>query len=467
MLFEVRANAKRKAKVLFAQILCGLCIVGIFCFLRLDFMADYFKTDPFAYGLFVSFMAVFILLFVVTCYCGVRPRICVDEQTVTFYPLFRRAKEVAWGDITARKVEADSSYEQLRSTALGMLGATIPYLIYRKAHGLDEPGAVQTCPRRYAYYQGNKKLICILEREMENAERFDQMVCERLDAINLQKEGEGGFSATEVPAKRGGLAAVVLGLTALCAAGVVLFVVMPKMQSVPVSVEPPAAAEKVLYTCEDITFEIDPAWSEIDGYEGSFVDDATGIVYQLNGVSELFPYGAEEFYTELLTYYEENHDPVIGEPLEQSDTADGKERYLANILQGEIAGKAHDDIILLGVCEHNQLADLFPLLLDEKRGAGIVRLYLHQQFMLFADHGVEVRFHLLLDLLLFGSQDLQIIDFSFQIPQIQTSCPHIIRHHLEHGLGNIYRCDIILIGILLEQPVLCKAQRAAQEKQYQ
>ena len=331
MLFEVRANAKRKAKVLFAQILCGLCIVGIFCFLRLDFMADYFKTDPFAYGLFVSFMAVFILLFVVTCYCGVRPRICVDEQTVTFYPLFRRAKEVAWGDMTARKVEADSSYEQLRSTALGMLGATIPYLIYRKAHGLDEPGAVQTCPRRYAYYQGNKKLICILEREMENAERFDQMVCERLDAINLQKEGEGGFSATEVPAKRGGLAAVVLGLTALCAVGAVLFVVMPKMQSVPVSVEPPAAAEKVLYTCEDITFEIDPAWSEIDGYEGSFVDDATGIVYQLNGVSELFPYGAEEFYTELLTYYEENHDPVIGEPLEQSDTADGKERYLANI----------------------------------------------------------------------------------------------------------------------------------------
>ena len=62
MLFEVRANAKRKAKVLFAQILCGLCIVGIFCFLRLDFMADYFKTDPFAYGLFVSFMAVFCCL---------------------------------------------------------------------------------------------------------------------------------------------------------------------------------------------------------------------------------------------------------------------------------------------------------------------------------------------------------------------------------------------------------------------
>ena len=94
MLFEVRANAKRKAKVLFAQILCGLCIVGIFCFLRLDFMADYFKTDPFAYGLFVSFMAVFILMFVVTCYCGIRPRICVDEQTVTIYPLFRRAKQV-------------------------------------------------------------------------------------------------------------------------------------------------------------------------------------------------------------------------------------------------------------------------------------------------------------------------------------------------------------------------------------
>lgn len=333
MLFEVRANAKRKARLLFAQILCALCIGGTFCFLCL--MADYLKTDPFAYKLFVGFMVIFILLFAVTCYCGVRPRIRVEEQTVTFYPFFGRAKEVAWADITARKEEADFSYQQFRSAALGMLGGTLAHLIYRKARGLDERDTLQACPRKYTYYQGAKKLISILEREMENAERFDKMVCEQLD---ITQAAEGGVSEISVQPKKGGLVALILVMLGLCVVGAVFFVVLPIIQSIPTVAEPQMSEEKVLYTCEDITFEIDPAWSEIDGYEGSFVDDSTGIVYQLNGVSELFPYGTEEFYDELLAYCEENHDPVIAEPLKQSDTLDGEERYWANIrmVQDEI-----------------------------------------------------------------------------------------------------------------------------------
>lgn len=330
MLFEVRANAKRKRKLLLAQILCALCIAGILCFLNLDFMADYFQTDRFAYGLFVGFIAIFILLFAVMCYSRVRPRICVEEQTVTFYPLFRRAKEVAWENITARKDEADSSYGQAGATVLSMLGGAIPYLIYRKAHGLDKPDALQGYPWRYTYYQGDKKLIVILAREMENAERFDKMVCEHLDAARTDLSTENEPSQTEGQTKRGGLVALISVMLALCVVAVGFIVAIPKIQSAPVLAQP-QASEKVSYTCEDVTFKMNPAWSEIEGYEGSFVDDSTGVIYQLNGVSELFPYGTEEFYTELLAYYEETHDPVIGGQLERRDTADGQERYVANM----------------------------------------------------------------------------------------------------------------------------------------
>lgn len=160
MPFEVRPNKKRRRNLFAAQILCVVMIAGILWVLNWDIMAEYWRDNPGAYWLFVGFIAIFVLFLFFLLYTKRRPMIRADNQTVTFYTMFRPAKRVAWSEIK-RKAEADRTYRQAGAAAATMAGGIIGYSIYKKAAGIDPNAPLDSYPRQYTYYQGNKKLIVI------------------------------------------------------------------------------------------------------------------------------------------------------------------------------------------------------------------------------------------------------------------------------------------------------------------
>lgn len=126
-------------------------------------------------------MAVFVLLFAYSFYAQRRPRIEVDGQDITFYPLWRPSRRAAFSEITGRKEKPDY-YDPKQAAVAGALGGgLLAYAVTkRNASTMEAPKALI-----YTYFRGATKLITVSTREMENVERFDRMVVDSLEGRPL------------------------------------------------------------------------------------------------------------------------------------------------------------------------------------------------------------------------------------------------------------------------------------------
>lgn len=307
MTFEVRPNKKRRRNLFAAQILCVVMIAGILWVLNWDIMAEHWRNNPEAYWLFVGFIAIFVLFLFFLLYAKRRPMIRADNQTVTFYTMFRPAKRVAWSEIK-RKAEADRTYRQAGAAAATMAGGIIGYSIYKKAAGIDPNATLDSYPRQYTYYQGDKKLITIRAREMENADQFDKLVQRYLAGETINADLESGMPEIIGDKKRKRQTVFAEVFMAVFALVIVAFVIIlnpgtrEPATALSEGTEQGHAAGKVTYSTQGVAFTVSAGWTQIDGTD-LFVTENRKEAYGLNGVSALGSYTPQEFYENLVEYY--------------------------------------------------------------------------------------------------------------------------------------------------------------------
>ncbi len=168
-----------------------------------------------------------IMLPISTFYHERRPRIKVNGPDITFYPSWRPAKKVTLSEITSRDVKGDTTGERIDSAVSGvLLGPVLAYdARQRYAQAQQAPKGMT-----YTYYSGNKKLIAIsTKRDMENLERFDKMVTDRLEGRPLEP---GMPMAGAHPAPRSRLPLLLAGLACvICAAAVAAVMSAPHTAS--------------------------------------------------------------------------------------------------------------------------------------------------------------------------------------------------------------------------------------------
>lgn len=327
MTFEVHINTKRKRKLLFGQVLCILMIVVLGWFLSLGVMCAYFQKEQGAYWLLVGFIVVFVCFLFLSFYLQRRPRILVACDTITIYPIFHKKRQITWENITSRKVKRGYTEQQIASSVVSTWGGILGYALYQTLSKKKMADLGQSCAWEYTYYEGKKKLIRIVSDEMENAERFDQLVREHLEGEVVETDWESIGHELENRKKKKPTAVFWLG----CMIFLFAFFILTEFTRTKDWEEERTQTEPIFYVSHGVTFAIDSHWIAVDGYDGSFLDDATGTVYQLNGVAPLHSDTAQEYYETLLTFYEQNYSLVIAEPLEKSTTQNGVERYVANI----------------------------------------------------------------------------------------------------------------------------------------
>lgn len=226
MSFEVRMKKRKKMIVL--RIFSVLMIAAIVWFINLDFIRPALMQDG-AYLLFIGFIGIFLLFFAFSFYAQKRPRIKVDGQNITFYPLWRPAKKVTLSEITSRNVKGDTAEKIDAAVAGALLSPLLAYALkQRYATALQN-----STPKNfvYTYYSGNAKLITVSTKDMENVERFDKMVVDKLEGKPLELEPE--TPAAEVqPAKKSKLPLVLAGLIGvICVVAVAAIMLVPRTAS--------------------------------------------------------------------------------------------------------------------------------------------------------------------------------------------------------------------------------------------
>ena len=296
---------KKRKRMTFVRVLCIVMILVIGFFMNLGPMREYLIEDS-SYLFFMVLMAVFVLMFAYTFYVQRRPRIEVDGQDITFYPLWAPAKKVTLSEITSRR-ERPEFYDPRQAAAGAMGGGALAYAVAQKnAPTMPTPRAMV-----YTYFRGPSKLITITTREMENAERFDQMVVDKLEG---RAPARGSAMADLEPAEKkkpflsmaGSIGAVCL----LAVCSVVIFFAggnvdtpKPSGTSEPVGPEQTEPAGKMAYSTQGVTFEISADWQQIEGTELFRTADQKQ-AYGLNGASALGSYAPQEFFKDLVKHYQ-------------------------------------------------------------------------------------------------------------------------------------------------------------------
>lgn len=334
MSFEVRMKKRKKIVVL--RVMCVVMVILLACFLNWELMREYLMEDG-SYLIFLVLMGLFVLLFAYSFYIQSRPRIEVDGQDITFYPLWRPSRRVAFSEITGRKEKPDY-YDPKQAAVAGALGGGLLAwaVTKRNASTMEAPKAMI-----YTYFRGSTKLITVSTREMENVERFDQMVVDSLEGRPLT-----GVRATAElePADKGKALLLAVGAIAavcvLAVGSVVLFFrggsadapkpSVPSERATPELREP---AGKTPYSTQGVTFEISSDWTQAEGSE-LFYTDGGRKVYGLNGVSALGSYAPREFLEELVDHYRTTNqftDLEAPEELTAWKSSDGVECQVADL----------------------------------------------------------------------------------------------------------------------------------------
>jgi len=205
MSFEVRM--KKRTKMIVLRIFSALMAVVMIWFINLDFIRPALMQDG-AYLLFIGFIGIFLMFFAWSFYAQKRPRIKVDGQDITFYPMWRPSQKVTLSAITARNVKGDATGEKI-DAAIGSALLSPPLadaLEQRYTAALQNPNPKDMV---YTYYSGDTKLISVSTKNMENVERFDRMVADRLEGKPLEQE----MPAAEIqPAKKSKFPLALAGL---------------------------------------------------------------------------------------------------------------------------------------------------------------------------------------------------------------------------------------------------------------
>lgn len=205
MSFEVRM--KKRTKMIVLRIFSALMAVVMIWFINLDFIRPVLMQDG-AYLLFIGFIGIFLMFFAWSFYAQKRPRIKVDGQDITFYPMWRPSQKVTLSAITARNVKGDATGEKIDAAIGGALLSPplADALEQRYTAALQNPNPKDMV---YTYYSGDTKLISVSTKNMENVERFDRMVADRLEGKPLEQE----MPAAEIqPAKKSKFPLALAGL---------------------------------------------------------------------------------------------------------------------------------------------------------------------------------------------------------------------------------------------------------------
>ena len=205
MSFEVRMKKRKKMIVL--RIFSALMAAVMIWFINLDFIRPALMQDD-AYLLFIGFIGIFLMFFAWSFYAQKRPRIKVDGQDITFYPMWRPSQKVTLSAITARNVKGDATGEKIDAAIGGALLSPplADALEQRYTAALQNPNPKDMV---YTYYSGDTKLISVSTKNMENVERFDRMVADRLEGKPLEQE----MPAAEIqPAKKSKFPLALAGL---------------------------------------------------------------------------------------------------------------------------------------------------------------------------------------------------------------------------------------------------------------
>ena len=205
MSFEVRM--KKRTKMIVLRIFSALMAVVMIWFINLDFIRPALMQDG-AYLLFIGFIGIFLMFFAWSFYAQKRPRIKVDGQDITFYPMWRPSQKVTFSAITARNVKGDATGEKIDAAIGGALLSPplADALEQRYTAALQNPNPKDMV---YTYYSGDTKLISVSTKNMENVERFDRMVADRLEGKPLEQE----MPAAEIqPAKKSKFPLALAGL---------------------------------------------------------------------------------------------------------------------------------------------------------------------------------------------------------------------------------------------------------------
>ena len=176
-------------------------------FINLDFIRPVLMQDG-AYLLFIGFIGIFLMFFAWSFYAQKRPRIKVDGQDITFYPMWYPSQKVTLSAITARNVKGDATGEKIDAAIGGALLSPplADALEQRYTAALQNPNPKDMV---YTYYSGDTKLISVSTKNMENVERFDRMVADRLEGKPLEQE----MPAAEIqPAKKSKFPLALAGL---------------------------------------------------------------------------------------------------------------------------------------------------------------------------------------------------------------------------------------------------------------
>ena len=205
MSFEVRM--KKRTKMIVLRIFSALMAAVMIWFINLDFIRPALMQDG-AYLLFIGFIGIFLMFFAWSFYAQKRPRIKVDGQDITFYPMWRPSQKVTLSAITARNVKGDATGEKIDAAIGGALLSPplADALEQRYTAALQNPNPKDMV---YTYYSGDTKLISVSTKNMENVERFDRMVADRLEGKPLEQE----MPAAEIqPAKKSKFPLALAGL---------------------------------------------------------------------------------------------------------------------------------------------------------------------------------------------------------------------------------------------------------------
>ena len=298
-------HMKKRKKMVFVRVLCVLMIAVILWFLNWDFMQETLAEDN-AYLIFWAMIGVFVLLFAFSFYAQRRPRIEVDGQEITFYPKWKPSKRVSLSEITSRKEKPDY-YDPKQAAVAGMLGGgLLAWAVTRRnASTMATPKAMI-----YTYYSGDTKLITVSTREMENVERFDQLVVSRLEGKPLAATPS---TAELEPVEKGKSPLLLAGLAGVVCVAVVCVTVFvlpgkntddptpPVISSNPGS-EQDTTDTAVTHSTQGVAFEVSEEWTQADGTDLFYIASGKQ-VYGLNGVSALGSYAPQEVYEELVNYY--------------------------------------------------------------------------------------------------------------------------------------------------------------------
>ncbi|MBD5118405.1 MAG: hypothetical protein HDT37_04760 [Clostridiales bacterium] len=221
MSFEVRK--KKNPGMIAVRVLCVLMIAAILWFINWDLVRDALRQEGVDI-IFMGFIGIFLLLFAYSFYAQRRPRIEVNGRNIAIYPLWRPSKKITLREITSRTEKGDTSGEQLDAAIGGMLlGGALAYALQqRHSAALQSPKEMS-----YTYYSGDTKLITVSTKGMENVERFDNMVVDKLEGKPLEL-GPKTVAAEMEPAKKAKRPLILCGLLVLVCVAAAAVMLWPR-----------------------------------------------------------------------------------------------------------------------------------------------------------------------------------------------------------------------------------------------